>query len=69
MLVTVREDAFEEGYVFKFCGGTYSEVLQGKPSVEVGQTKPIYMWYLSLVVKRLCCINCLNAEATTCATL
>ena len=35
MLVTVREDAFEEGYVFKFCSGTYSEVLQGKPSVEV----------------------------------
>ena len=32
------------------------------------QTKLIYMGYLGLVVKRLCCINCLNAGATTCVT-
>ena len=28
--------------------------------------KPVYMWYLDLVVKRLCCIDCLNPWATNC---
>ena len=35
MFVTVGEDAFGEGYVLKFCGGTYSGVWQGKPRVVV----------------------------------
>ena len=35
MFVIVREDAFEEDCVIKFCRGTYSEVWQGKPRVEV----------------------------------
>ena len=35
MFVTVGEDAFEEDYVLKFCGGTYSGVWQGKPRVAV----------------------------------
>ena len=35
MFVTVKEDAFEEDYVLKFCGGTYSEMRQRKPRKEV----------------------------------
>ena len=35
MFVTVGEDAFEEDYVLKFCGGTYSGVWQGKSRVVV----------------------------------
>ena len=31
------------------------------------QIKSIYRLYLDLVVKQLCCINCLNAWATNCA--
>ena len=30
------------------------------------QSKPTDRWYLVLVVKRLCCINCLNACVTNC---
>ena len=30
--------------------------------------KSIYRLHLDLVVKQLCCINCLNAWATSCAT-
>ena len=33
--MTVREDAFGEDYVLKLCGGTHSEVRQGKPRVAV----------------------------------
>ena len=61
MFVTVRESAFGENKVLEFCGGTYSEVRQGKLRVAVASDKPVYMWYLTLVVKRLRCINCLNA--------
>ena len=35
MFVIVREDAFGEDYVLKFCGGTSFEVCQGKPRVAV----------------------------------
>ena len=35
MFVTVGEDAFEDGCVLKFCGGTPSGVWQGKPRVVV----------------------------------
>ena len=35
MFETVEEDAFGENYLLKFCGGTYSEVGQGKPRVGV----------------------------------
>ena len=35
MFVTLMEDAFGEDYVLKFCGGKYSEMLQGKPRVAV----------------------------------
>ena len=62
--VTIREDAFGEDYVLKFCGRTYSEVWQGKPRVTWHQIKPIYIWYLKLVVKHLHCINCLNSWPT-----
>ena len=41
MFVTVREDAFGEDYVLKFCGGTYSEVWQGKPRVVVASDQTI----------------------------
>ena len=64
IFVTVREDAFGENYVLKFCGRTYSEVWQGKPRVTWHQIKPIYIWYLKLVVKHLHCINCLNSWPT-----
>ena len=53
MFVTVRENAFGEDKVLEFCGGTYSEVCQGKLRVAVALEKPVYMWYLNLVVKRL----------------
>ena len=33
--MTVREAAFGEDYVLKFCGGKYSEVWQEKLTVEV----------------------------------
>ena len=32
------------------------------------QSKPSDRWYLELVVKRLRCINCLNACATNCTS-
>ena len=35
MFLTVGEDAFEEDYLLKFCGGTYSGVWQGKLIVAV----------------------------------
>ena len=35
MFVTVKEDAFGQHYVLKFCGGTYSEVRQRKSTVAV----------------------------------
>ena len=68
MFVTVRENAFGQDKVLEFCGETYSEVLQGKLRVAVASEKPVYAWYLNLVVKRLRCINCLNPWANNCAT-
>ena len=53
MFVTVRENAFGEEKVLEFCGGTYSEVCQGKLRVVVALKKPVYVWYLNLVVKCL----------------
>ena len=53
IFVTVRENAFGEDKVLEFCGGTYSEVCQGKLRVAVASEKPVYMWYLNLVVKRI----------------
>ena len=42
--MTEVEDAFGEDYVLKFCGGTYSEVWQGKPRVIVTRDQVnIYM--------------------------
>ena len=67
MFVTVRENAFGEDKVLEFCGGTYSEVCQGKLRVAVSSEKPVYMRYLNLVVKHLRCINCLNPWANNCA--
>ena len=32
------------------------------------QSRPTDRWYLELIVKRLCCINCLNSCATNCAS-
>ena len=53
MFVTVRENAFGEEKVLEFCGGTYSEVRQGKLRVVVASKKPVYVCYLNLVVKHL----------------
>ena len=62
MFVTVGEDAFGEDYVLKFCGGTYSGVLQGKLRVAVASDQVnLYMiTRVCLRVKPLHCINCLN---------
>ena len=68
MFVTVRESAFGEDRVLESCGETYSEVCLGKLRVAVGSEKPVYMWYLNLVVKRLRGINCLNPWANNCVT-
>ena len=44
MSVTVSEDVFEENYVLKFCGGTYSEVRQEKPwTVVVSDRTNLYV--------------------------
>ena len=51
--MTVRENAFGEEKVLEFCGGTYSEVCQGKLRVVVALKKLVYVWYLNLVVKCL----------------
>ena len=69
MFVTVREDAFEEGYVFKFCRGTYSEVLGEKLRMEVASDQTNLNVMLRFVVKRLHCTDCLNSWATTCGIL
>ena len=53
MFVTVRENAFGEEKVLEFCGGRYSEVCQGKLRVAVASEKPVYMWYLNLIVQHL----------------
>ena len=68
MFVTVRKNAFGERKVLELCGGRYLEVRQGKLRVTVASEKPIFMWYLNLVVRRLCCINCLNPWANNCFT-
>ena len=39
MFVTVGEGPFGEDYVLKFCRGTYSGVLQGKPRVAVASNQ------------------------------
>ena len=54
IFVTGRENVFGEDKVLELCGGTYSEVCQGKLRAVVASDKPVYMWYLNLVVKRLC---------------
>ena len=62
IFVTVKEVTFGEGYVLEFCGGTYSEVWQGKSREAVPQIKSVYGWYLDLVVKCLRCIKCFGYE-------
>ena len=62
MFVTVRENAFGEHKVLEFCRGTYSEVCQGKLRVAAASEKPVHMWYLNLVVKRLSCILVPHSE-------
>ena len=62
MFATIREDAFQEEYMLKFCGETYSDVWLRKKKVAVALDQV----NLNLVVKRLHCINCLNAWATNC---
>ena len=68
MFVIVREVAFGEDYVLEFCGETYSEMLQENRGWQCRQIRIIYRWYLGLIVKSLCCITCLNAWATNCAS-
>ena len=68
MFVTVSENAFGKDKVLEFCEGTYSEAWQGKKRVVVASDKPVYMWYLNLVVKSLRCINCLNPWANNYST-
>ena len=44
MFVTVKEDAFRENYVVKFCGVMYIELWQGKPKVTVSSDQAnLYM--------------------------
>ena len=62
MFVTVREDAFEEGYVLKFCGGKGTHRCDREDQEwRWRQITPMYIWFLELAVKRLHCVNCLNA--------
>ena len=68
IFVTVREAAFREEYVLEFCGERTQKYSRENRAWRWRQINSIYRWYLDLVLKRLCCINCLNAQDTNCAT-
>ena len=67
-LVTVRGVAFGEDYELQVCGETSQNCGMENRERWWRQGRPTDRWYLELVVKRLRCINYLNACATNCVS-